>query len=165
MENKIKVTVEYEKPNTNKFDSLMAEYEAAKKYADATVAYYKPLADVAEDVKFEAILEQLETIKGYARRISEISGKATSIQYWFYGRRFDITYNIHMRSFEIKWGGDKFTKELAASGSVLKNWEELEVYKNLEKEALLLLEKEIKKQKERADYEKNRLYGIIKGGM
>jgi hypothetical protein len=46
--NEIKVTVAYEKPNTSKFDALMAEYEAAKKYADETVAYYKPLADIAE---------------------------------------------------------------------------------------------------------------------
>ena len=44
--NEIKVTVAYEKPTTSKFDALMAEYEAAKKYADETVAYYKPLADV-----------------------------------------------------------------------------------------------------------------------
>ena len=54
--NEIKVTVSYEKPTTSKFDALMAEYEAAKKYADETVAYYKPLADVAEDAKFDAVL-------------------------------------------------------------------------------------------------------------
>ena len=72
--NEIKVTVTYDKPNTSKFDALMAEYEAAKKCADETVAYYKPLADVAEDAKFDTIMEQLETIKEYAVRISEING-------------------------------------------------------------------------------------------
>ena len=40
----IKVTVEYEVPKTNKFDALMAEYEIAKKIADETESYYKPLA-------------------------------------------------------------------------------------------------------------------------
>ena len=70
--NEIKVTVTYDKPTTSKFDALMAEYEAAKKYADETVAYYKPLADAAEEAKFDAIMEQLETIKEYAKRISEI---------------------------------------------------------------------------------------------
>ena len=73
--NEIKVTVAYEKPTTSKFDALMAEYEAAKKYADETVAYYKPLADVAENAKFDAIMEQLETIKEYAKRIYKITEK------------------------------------------------------------------------------------------
>ena len=36
-----------------------------------TVDYYKPLADCAEKAKFEAIMEQLEIIKEYAKKIHE----------------------------------------------------------------------------------------------
>lgn len=172
--NEIKVTVTYDKPNTNKFDALMAEYEAAKKYADETVAYYKPLADVAEDAKFDAILEQLETIKEYARRISEITGESTYIREWVASCRFDISYhpNEPRLRYEVKYGGKPFTKAQAQNDrniffdglNIIGRWEELKAYECLEKAAFELLSKEINNQKRRANREKNRLYNITKGG-
>ncbi len=172
--NEIKVTVTYEKPNTNKFDALMAEYEAAKKYADETVAYYKPLADVAENAKFDAILEQLETIKEYARRISEITGESTYIREWIGSCRFDISYhpNEPRLQYEVKYGGKPFTKAQAQNDrntffdgiNIIGRWEELKAYEQLEGAACGVLRKAITEQTRRANREKNRLYNITKGG-
>ena len=171
----IKVTVEYETPTTSKFDALMAEYVIAKKLADETVAYYKPLADVAEEAKVDAILEQLETIKEYARRISEITNDAVFIQHWICDRRFDIVYrpNETIHKYEVKWGGEPFTKEQSKirrnaffdGSNIIGRWEEVRAYENLEKEAFRLLEDAINKQKNRAHYQQNRLNNIIQGGI
>ena len=163
--NEIKVTVTYEKPNTNKFDALMAEYETAKRVADETVAYYKPLADVAEEAKFDAIMEQLETIKEYAKHISEIKNDATWISYWAGARRFDVVYRPKQATYryEITWGGDPFTKEkMQIMRHIIVRWEELKVYEELEKEACKQLKKEIQKQVKRSQEQIDRLNNIVK---
>ncbi len=172
--NEIKVTVTYEKPTTSKFDALMAEYEAAKKYADETVAYYKPLADIAEDAKFDAILEQLETIKQYARRISDITHEAVWISSWIGACKFSVVYrpNEINNHYEVTYAGKEFTKRIAqlnrhmffCGNNLIGRWEELKAYECLEAEAFRLLTKAIKKQKQRADDEINRLNNITKGG-
>ena len=170
--NEIKVTVTYDKPNTTKFDALMAEYEAAKKCADETVAYYKPLADVAEEAKFDAIMEQLETIKDYARRISEITNDAVWISRWIGARRFDVVYRPKETTYryQITWGGDEFNKRQAQrlrhiffqGPNIIGRWEELRVYEELENEAFKLLREAINDQKRRANHETNRYHNIVK---
>ena len=172
--NEIKVTVTYDKPTTSKFDALMAEYEAAKRCADETVAYYKPLADAAESAKFDAILEQLETIQEYAKRISEINNEAVWISRWIGARRFDVVYRPKeiTHRYEITWGGDAFTKEKANrmrhlfydGFNIIGRWEELKVYEQLQAEAFALLQEAIDKQKQRGSYQQYRLNNITKGG-
>jgi hypothetical protein len=172
--NEIKVTVTYEKPTTSKFDALMAEYEAAKKYADETVAYYKPLANAAEDAKFDAIMAQLETIKQYAKRISDISGQGTWLRAGIPGSSvtFEVVYRLQ-GGFEITWRGYTFSKthmhgqrSLYCEGwcNIIGNWDEWRIYEQLEKYAFEKLTKEINEQKRKANAEKNRLYNITKGG-
>ena len=176
----IKVTVTYDKPNTSKFDALMAEYEAAKKYADETVAYYKPLADAAEEAKFDAIMEQLEIIKEYAKRISEIkNGEAVwitacipiSICGGHEGEKFSVVYRpketTYKWCFTTQYGDFKKEYLKHYSGGTINfvgMWDEWGVYNKLEKEACSQLREVINKQKCRANHEKNRLYNIIKGG-
>ena len=184
--NEIKVTVTYDKPTTSKFDALVAEYEAAKKYADETVTYYKPLADAAEEAKFDAIMEQLETIKDYAKTLSDLSGQSVWITVYIPGTirggsgsfssdgRFSVIYRInHNFPFEIMWSGDPFTKErlktrplsmCSSYYNIVGMWDEWEVYKLLEKEAINQLNCLINNQKRKANAEKNRLYNITKGG-
>ena len=175
--NEIKVTVSYEKPTTSKFDALMAEYEAAKKYADETVAYYKPLADVAEEAKVLAILEQIEPIKQYAKRLAQMyqCGNA-SITAVHQGRilkkEFVVCYS-HTGGYKITWGGTifdcerlraypyEFTKD---DYNILGGWDEWKMYTQLEDDATRQLRKFIAKQTDRASDEKNRLYNITKGG-
>jgi hypothetical protein len=175
--NEIKVTVTYEKPTTSKFDALMAEYEAAKKYADETVAYYKPLADAAEDAKFDAIMEQLETIKGYAQRISEITGKSVHIRAGVHAYMrgdtcssdyFEVVYrpNETQYRFDIAFGHCPFVKGKFCSGryNVVGKWEEWKMYEQLEKDACDKLRAAIENQKAKAQAQINRLNNITKGG-
>ena len=160
--NNIKVTVTYEKPTTSKFDALMAEYEAAKKYADETVAYYKPLADAAEEAKFDAIMEQLETIKGYAKHISDIKGgEAIWIKAYISsdvcgastGQEFEVIYRPRETNFrfEIRSSWREFDRRYIkyhseGSSNFIGNWDKWKVYEKLERNAI------------------NRLYNITKGG-
>jgi hypothetical protein len=174
----IKVTVEYEAPKTNKFDALMAEYEVAKKLADETVAYYKPLADVAEAAKFDAIMQQLETIKEYAKRIGSITKNAV----WLFAsitpsmrgdtshtEYFKVVYrpNETKYQFEILFDDRQFTKERFGNGRwhIISKWEKFQMYEQLEKDACDKLQEAIKSQKARAQYQIDRLNDITKGGM
>ena len=180
--NEIKVTVTYNKPETSKFDALMAEYEAAKRYADETVAYYKPLADVAENAKFDAIMEQLETIKEYAVRISEITNQAVWITAYISsgvcgssncdGEKFSVVYrpNETLLRFEIRSAWQEFSRKqikyyTEGAHNFIGNWDEWKVYEKLEAKALELLRKEITEQTRKANQAKNRLYNITKGGI
>lgn len=178
--NEIKVTVTYNKPETSKFDALMAEYEAAKKYADATVAYYKPLADAAEEAKFDAIMEQLETIKEYAKCISEVKdGDAIWIKAYInsdlcghsMGQEFEVVYRPKetVYKFEIRSSWREFNRQhikyhTEEGHNFIGNWDEWKVYEKLERNAISQLNCLINNQKRKANAEKNRLYNITKGG-
>lgn len=172
----IKVTVAYEKPTTSKFDALMAEYEAAKKYADETVAYYKPLADVAEDAKFDAIMEQLETIKEYAKRIAEITEGERGevlIQAGVHGYMrgdscssvyFMVAYRPETCKFTISCDHTLFVKGKFCEGryNFVGKWEEWKIYEQLEKDACDKLQSAIKAQKAKAQKQIDRLHNITK---
>lgn len=168
--NEIKVTVIYDKPTTSKFDALMAEYEAAKKYADETVAYYKPLADVAENAKFDAILEQLETIVDYAKRICAIHPNKRAV--WIKTSNFTVCYRTDYRP-EITWHGMEFTKEKMHRNphrfcesiyNIIGHWDDWHMYEMLERDACRQLAEAIEEQTRRANHEQSRLYNITKGG-
>lgn len=184
--NEIKVTVSYEKPTTSKFDALMAEYEAAKKYADETVAYYKPLADAAEEAKMSAILEQLETIKVYANILSGFSAQKQATirayissseldQYCHTGSYFSVycsprgTYLIRWNDIEftienLKTRNSEFTSRYSKKHDIIGRWDEWGVYQRLEKDAFAQLQRYINDQNERAQKQINRLNNITKGG-
>lgn len=168
--NEIKVTVTYNKPTTSKFDALMAEYEAAKKMADETVAYYKPLADAAEDAKFDAIMEQLETIVDYAKCICEIIPNKRAV--WIKTSNFTVCYRIDYKT-EITWHNLEFTKEKMHRNphrfcesiyNIIGNWDEWHMYEMLEQDACRQLTEAIAEQKRIGNHEKNRLINITKGG-
>ena len=163
--NEIKVSVSYEKPSTNKFDALMKEYETAKKVADETVTYYKPLADAAEEAKFSAIMCQLKTIQRYAKQISEIKNETVWISYWAGACRFDVVYRPKETEYryEVTWGGTSFTKDnMNIIRPLIGQWEERRVYKGLEEEAFKQLKEEIEKQVKRGQAQIDRLNNIVK---
>lgn len=184
MNNRIKVTAEYEIPETSKFDLLMAEYEAAKKYADETVAYYKPLADVAEEAKMIAILEQLETIKKYATQIRALrENKNTSIEAYVSREQRDDTSGTYFKvalsssgQYRIIWGNIDFNlsefqkyrygfnASYGEAHNILGNWEKWKVYESLERDAFRQLEYLIDVQEKRAQAQVARLNNITKGG-
>ena len=174
--NEIKVSVSYEKPTTSKFDALMAEYEVAKKVAEETVSYYKPLADAAENAKFDAIMEQLETIKEYAVRISQITGKAVWITAYisssltnYVSEKFSVIYrpNQTVNKWEIRSEHREFNKNHIAyyteyGHNFIGEWDKWKVYQKLEENACNQLEQAIKKQKDKAQHQINRLNNITK---
>lgn len=179
--NEIKVTVTYDKPNTSKFDALMAEYEVVKKIADETEAYYKPLADMAEITKFNAIMEQLEIIKGYAKRIGDIKSDAVWITAYVSssvcgsansgGEMFQVIYRPNETTwrFEIRSDWKIFDKNHIGyhckdSHNFIGNWNEWRIFEKLEEEAIRQLQNAINEQKRRAEVEINRLNNITKGG-
>lgn len=169
--NNIKVTVTYETPTTNKFDALMKEYEAAKKCADETVAYYKPLADVAEDAKFDAIMEQLQIIANYAKQICEIDPEHRAV--WinaYYDHKISVCYRTNY-PLEIQWDGANFTKDnlhrnpgwfTRESYNILGKWDEWQLYQKLENEACRQLKVAIERQIARGQNQINRLNNIVK---
>lgn len=180
--NDIKVTVTYDKPSTSKFAALMAEYEAAKKYADETVAYYKPLADMAEEAKMLAILDQLENIKEYALTLQALTGvKTVKISAYidralrgYYSSAGHFIVKTDDRGPSISWDGVEFTMDAlktkryhftgaeCEAADILGNWEKWKVYEALEKDALEQMQYHIKRQQNRAEKQKDRLYNITK---
>ena len=166
MSKTIKISVEYEMPKTTKFEALMKEFELAKKVADETVDYYKPLADCAEKAKFEAIMEQLEVIKNYAKQISSITHEATFFRHWFGPMAFEVAYRPRETTFafEIKYGGKPFVKDNCSfyngGTNIVGNWEEWHCFEILENDAYKKLEDLIKKEKARGQEQINRLNNI-----
>jgi hypothetical protein len=138
---------------------------------------------VAEEAKFDAIMEQLETIKEYARRISEIkNGEAVWIKANISscvcgcsnsgGQSFEVIYRPRETRymFEIHAAYQDFNRKhikyySEGSHNFLGNWDEWKVYEKLEKNAVSQLNELITEQKRRANHEKNRLYNITKGGI
>lgn len=180
MENKIKVTVEYEVPKTNKFDALLAEYAVAKKIADETESHYKPLADIAEEAKLDAILKQIEPIKYYAQQISLLRGDGNTvvISGTHYGEYHNLDFSVayfpnDSQQFRVRWGGNIFAKDrLQANRSIfcdrdqniLGNWDKWKMYQKLEECAIRQLTLLINAQKDRGQKQVDRLNNI-QGGM
>lgn len=167
----IKVSVEYETPKTTKFEALVKEFEIAKKIADEAVDYYKPLADCAEKAKFEAIMEQLQIIKQYAKQISSITHQATFLRSWFGDKgawAFEVAYRPRETTFEfeLKYGGNPFVKDnpsfYRAGTNIVGNWEEWRCFEYLEQEACEQLTKLIEKEKQRGQTQIERLNNIIR---
>lgn len=176
----IKVTVTYEQPTTTKFDALMAEYVAAKKVADETVAYYKPLADAAEEAKFDAIMDQLQTIKTYAKRLSALYedrearitayiGSSQRGSCYTGGLYFKVIYSPVYGDI-ISWNDADFSKDsfkrnrgsYTSDGyNIIGKWDEWEVYKGLEKDACRQLNAAIEAQTRRAQKQVDRLSNVV----
>ena len=96
MENKIKITVEYEKPEMSKIDALIEQYVAAEKVTNATISETKPIIEACGRAKYEAICKQLEQIGWKLRKFCLIGKRVVSpyIEVWYEdSRRFRIEYD------------------------------------------------------------------------
>jgi hypothetical protein len=153
--------------------------------ADETVAYYKPLADAAEEAKFDAIMEQLETIKQYAKRIHEISTNNYSVRINVFitkeergcnysmerSAEFAVIYSPNENEYAVYWKGDRFTKENMKKypdgychgyNNIIGKWNDWNVYERLEKDACGQLRIAIKQEKDKAQKQIDRLANIQK---
>lgn len=95
MSNEIKVKVSYEKPES-KLDALMAEYYAAQNAFKNTKEELMPLINAGGKAKFDAIMDQMETVIEYMKQECLITGYSPKQHTVFYGNdiydRFTIKY-------------------------------------------------------------------------
>ena len=166
MENKIRVTVEYEKNETTKFDALMEQYQAAKRLADEKVSYYKPLAIAAEEAKLKAIIEQIDTIKDYCRQVHKTLGTVIKPSAYvgveslggLEGSHFVIYFNENQGVWSAEFRHHPFTlKNYQENPSdfvnihynIIAQWEEFGTYAELERQVCLAVDSAIKRQNSR----------------
>ena len=95
MSNEIKVKVSYEKPES-KLDALMAEYYAAQNAFKNTKEELMPLINAGGKAKFDAIMDQMETVIEYMKQECLITGYSPQQHTVFYDNgtydRFTIKY-------------------------------------------------------------------------
>lgn len=95
MSNEIKVKVSYEKPES-KLDALMAEYYAAQNAFKNTKEELMPLINAGGKAKFDAVMDQMETVIEYMKQECLITGFSPKQHTVFYGNstydRFTIKY-------------------------------------------------------------------------
>ena len=166
MENKIRVTVEYEKNETTKFDALIEQYQAAKKLADEKVAYYKPLAIAAEEGKLKAILEQVEIIKDYCRQAHKTLGMVLKPSAYvgsdliggLEGSHFVIYFDENHGVWSAEFRHHPFTLNnyqenpsdfVNRSYNIIAQWEKMGIFAELERQVCRSVEGAIERQNNR----------------
>lgn len=170
MENKIKVTVEYEKPTMSKIDALLKEYEAAANVASETKRELTPVIKEVGLAKHAAIMKQLEPIMDGMKKLSHLndilngrdSGVRLVVYYEHpgvgarkfiidYGRgnnceKFDIKYCVSLESYSDKGenfkdtSSDEYNLMFGGDRGIVTHWNKLGIIDKLNKE----LEKRIK---------------------
>lgn len=173
--NMIKVTVEYTTPKTDKFTALLSQYDEVKKTAQETIDYYRPLADMAEETKLLAILEQLGTIKEYLWALNGINPHIKEVYITSYNYSSYDNGKVSLRIVDNKilvyWHSHLFSVDYYRKNkwaftdgeymNILGNWDKWEVYKKLETACLRMLKREVENQKAAAEKQIARLKNII----
>lgn len=177
--NNIIIKVEYEKPKTDAFALLLDQYNAAAELAANAKNYYRPLAEAAEQAKFAAILDQLETIKEYLRKLHEINPDIKRIETYspverdpkclemkmeisksneicIYWANYPFTIEQYQREAWI------FTDERCGYLNILGNWDRWGMYTRIEKACMSRLRWEIHRKTEAAKREQMRLENIAR---
>lgn len=166
--NNIKVTVDYELPNTDKFDALIGEYLKAKAITEATKETIIPLIEEGGKAKYLAICEQLNVIVGQLKEILLISnGKSTSVQGWYIDNHDDsyrmvlsydrttnqvkITYRERFgytaRNF-LDWEGNK--DELLSLDGLITRWNDFKIIEEMQKDCYRQLKRMIDNEQKKA---------------
>lgn len=118
MENKIKVTVEYEKPEMSKIDALMEQYAIASKIANKKTSEIRGTIKEVGHAKFLAIGEQLKEIGAKLRQLCLVGNRV-------YDPRIRAYYSDHYR-FVIQYNYDRdclyYTFGNSDCGSSLNNF-------------------------------------------
>lgn len=148
--NKIKVTVNYETPNTTKFDALIEQYLAAKAVTDATKETMIPLIEEGGKAKYDAICKQLDVIADQLRKISTLRGgqhiEEASALYWerddhyrvrvrYYPVRNKITITYHDKFGCAAWDfldWDNQSKNLLSIDGLVTNWNQFKIIEEMQ---------------------------------
>ena len=180
MENKIKVTVEYEKPEMSKIDALIEQYAIAEKIADETVAEVTPVINECGLEKYNAICEQLKTVGNKLRKFCLRGKRKVSpyIEAWYSkgndSRRFVIKYEYERDRLlylfhKGTWNdGDDFMnlssnyEGLMGRGGLVTHWNSKNIIKDLNMALERKINGEIKDQAERIENVKSHLNNMLK---
>jgi hypothetical protein len=153
--NNIKVTAEYISKPSNKFDALVAEFEAAKALAEATEAEKQPLIDAMGEAKLELIKKQLYEIVSKLFVIVRITGRDCEIKaekmvnYYNYKASVPVnhryTIRIYLGGYDINSSREWWFSE----DGIVTKWNELKLYdmilKECEKRMTSLIDEQNKK--------------------
>ena len=132
--NEIRVTAEYISKPSNKFDALVAEFEAAKALAEATEAEKQPLIEAMGEAKLELIKKQLHDIVQKMFVIVHITGRDCEIKVekmvdW---RNYKASVSVnHGYTIKIYLGGydiDTPREWWFSEDGIVTKWNELKLY-------------------------------------
>lgn len=145
MENKIKVTVEYEKPEMSKMDALMEQYAIASKIASKKTSEIRGVIEEVGHAKFLAIGEQLKEIGAKLRQLCLAGNRVLSPcieAYYKDYTRFQIQYNydrdhlFYLYNATGMGSGDSFFSEgeykyLVRENGLVTKWNEYDIINKL----------------------------------
>lgn len=181
MENKIKVIVEYEKPEMNKFEALLNQYKIAEKIANATEVELTPLIQEGGKAKYIAICEQLTVIGKQFREYCLVTKKKyythiwtkyrnycgsdvyfsigytpddDTLHYLFNGYSLDRGYGWDFMNFECN------SKDLIGDGGVVTRWSRFNIISELQQCLECCMTNAIKNQAERVSQIQKHLENI-----
>ena len=147
MENKIKVTVEYESPATSKIDSLMEQYALASQIANQKTFEIRGVIKEVGRAKFLAIGEQLKEIGAKLRQFCLAGNRICNPRIYAYYKdytRFEISYNYNHDSLYYGYNADCmhdgasfFSEEeyqyLIRENGLVTKWNEYDIINQLNK--------------------------------
>lgn len=177
MENKIKVTVEYEKPETNKIDALMEQYAIASKIATQKTSEIRGVIKEVGRAKFLAIGEQLKEIGAKLRQLCLVGNKVYDPRIYVcygYHRRFEIQYKYDNDYVYYLYGSsdcgsrlDNFFSEgnyqyLVRDTGLVTNWNEYDIINKLNEELEKKIISETKSQFSNIRIAENHLETMLK---
>lgn len=181
MENKIKVTVEYEKPEMSKFEALLNQYKIAEEIANATEVELTPLIQEGGKAKYIAICEQLTVIGKQFREYCIVTKKKYYTHIWTKYRNscgsdvyFSIGYTpdndtlyylFNGYSLDRGYGWDfmnfeRNSRDLIGEGGVVTRWNRFNIISELQQELERYITNAIKDQTERVSKVQTHLKNI-----
>lgn len=164
--NNIKVTVDYQLPNTDKFDALVEQYLAIKSITDTTKETMIPLIQEGGKAKYDAICEQLFIIAQQLKKISLLSDQSFVYVTAYYGNNHEkiiVEYFKDSDIIEIYYNNEyvcskydfldweKYKDNLLSSGGLVTNWNNYNIIENLQKQCNFILKSMIDNQKREAE--------------
>lgn len=164
--NNIKVTVDYQLPNTDKFDALIEQYLAMKAITDTTKETMIPLIQEGGKAKYDAICEQLFIIGQQLKKISLLSNKSPICISAYYGNNHEKIIVEYFKAADVveiyynnRYGCSKYNfldwenkkDNLLSLGGLVTNWNNYNIIEKLQEQCDFILKSMINNQKREAE--------------
>lgn len=166
--NNIRVTVDYELPNTGKFDALVEQYLQAKTIADTTEMTMIPLIQKGGKAKYDAICDQLSIIENQLKKIVLITNcQLATATGWYMNEYYDnyvvvieydglkdrtkVYYGRNLSNYKcdfLDWDSNK--DELLSSNGLITRWNDFKIIEDMQKDCNRQLNDLIEAQRRKA---------------